>query len=222
MVSPLDLLAQSSLQQVVLSAWGLHVFDTRCATRSAIVGKGAALPGLPGCTCVVHHSESASLLAGGEDGSLLCFDLRTMRERDRVAGVPTRSAASFSRIAENAAILAHSDHSGGESALTGPSYRTSIAWGHAGAVTALALGGDGQYLVSGGQDGEVRLWSVPELAFARTFPRVHEGFGVTSDTLTNPVNSWIHLAGVSGLWCAGDDVFSSGHDGAVSRTAVWF
>jgi len=220
--APPDHPAQSALQQVVLSAWGLHVFDTRCDTRSAIVGKGAALPGLPGCTCVVHHSDTASLLAGGEDGSLLCFDLRTMRERDRVAGVPTRSAASFSRTAESAASLAHADHVEGESAPARPSYRTSVAWGHAGAVSALAVGGGGQYLVSGGQDGEVRLWSVSELAFARTFPRVHEGRAVTSDTLANLANSWTYLAGVSGLWCAGDDVFSSGYDGAVSRTAVRF
>lgn len=240
-----------------LPGWGLHIFDLRApppppsgaAGRAARAGAGGGRRGsgagggatalhlgasslhFSGCTSLLHDPLSQCLVAGCEDGALLLFDLRRMRERVLVPAVPTRAAASFTRHQPSGSAPAVA------SAVAGPGSRGATAgaatqsplpgslsisgeWGHAGAVTALALHPSCRFVASGGQDGCVRLWSLPELEVSHEVHRLHRQHGAGFSGVSG---SWARLSGVSDLHFSGNDassLVSSGADGAVHMTEL--
>jgi WD40 repeat protein len=77
---------------------------------------------------------------------------------------------------------------------------------HNGEATCLALSHNGQFIGTGGQDGCVRLWSLPKLLARQESPLVAEGY--------------MHSASIRSVAFATDDkqLVSTGADGAIG---VW-
>ncbi|RYY32972.1 hypothetical protein EON62_04745 [archaeon] len=202
----------ATLSELLFCGWGLHVFDVRASPTAVVTG--CTYPALPGGTSIFYDDASLNVVVGGSDGSLLLYDMRMQRERLLVPGVPLHAARRKpSTLAAGSAGAADGD------ASLPPQVPL---FGHLGAVTCMARHPSHRVLVSGGQDGEVKVWSLPDLAYMSSIAKLHDGLTIATATAAASSNSpfsvesnWVHMVGVSGLSATEDHVMSTGYDGAV-------
>jgi hypothetical protein len=139
----------------------LSIFDVR--TGSAPAWSGLPFPSFPGFTALLPDEPSLTLIAGAEDGSLLFFDLRRLALRHVIQGVPLAAASPLSGGSSGSW-----EAGGGTAGGVGH-------YGHAGAVRTLAMHPSRRQFASGGADGDVRLWSLPDAEAVTSIPRAHTG-----------------------------------------------
>lgn len=113
---------------------------------------------------IIYHGLDGSLVSAGADGSLRCHNPSTCGlrwGREAHTGPITCLAGSGGRIA-----------TGGEDCLVRvweeDGLRSSDLRGHRSPPFFLVFGGDGRFLASGGGQGFIRVWCLPEGTLART------------------------------------------------------
>jgi len=188
--------------------WGIHIFDTR-ATSSAVL-TAARYPDYAGCTAAFYDDASLSVVVGCEDGSLLVYDMRGDRIRLHVPGVPLHAAGSARRAATGGASRPVSGLAPGSAPP-----QLSYHFGHAGAVNIIAPHPNHRAIGTAGQDGEVKLWSLPDLEACASAPRLH---AVKRELVTPGVkharSTWMQPSGVSSLLLTEEYLVTTGWDGA--------
>ncbi len=109
-------------------------------------------------TCVVATPDNRSIVTGATDGKLRIWDRRT-GQLSKTLSAHTEAIVSLAVTADNLLIAGD---------VTGVIYLWSMAAGtfqrlegHRAAVIALVLTPDGQQLMTGGDDGMVRIWDLP-------------------------------------------------------------
>lgn len=199
--------------------WGLHLFDLRQGDTAVLLA--AEYPAYAGCTSLLYDVASLSLVVGGSDGALMLFDLRTGRMRLRMEGVPMAAGGSRGSAAASLA----------SPAAPAEDIVTLEGYAHAGAVLHLAAHPSQRLFASAGQDGDIRLWSLPELQHCSTIDRVHAprvldpaavavttaggAVGGAAAAAASHPSQWLYPGGVSSLSFTEELLLSSGHDGAV-------
>lgn len=207
--------------------WGVRVWDLRSPPAAAVA---ATLSPSSGCTALLYDECSLSLYAGCDDGALLIIDARSWRIRLRVPGVPMRPQS------HPAGPPGAPPHAGGTPPPSPPRSSppdAAACFAHAGPVTALAGHPSRRILLSGGQDGDVRAWSLPDLDHVVTVPGLHlpggrpsAGAGGARQQQQQQAQAaeapprggggepWWCSGGVASLAATEDLVISAGRDGA--------
>jgi WD40 repeat protein len=93
--------------------------------------------------------------------------------------------------------------------------------GHFGAIMDIVVHPSRKFFATSGRDGDVRLWSLPDLARMELVTNVHSSKGAARK-LGGACNPWSVKGGISGLQflCDPDRIVSSGYDGKVVSTPI--
>jgi WD40 repeat protein len=102
-----------------------------------------------------------------------------------------------------------------------PSQPSQSFLGHFGAIMDIVVHPTKRFFATSGRDGDIRLWSLPDLARMELISNVHSSRGAVHN-LTGGGNPWSTRGGVSGLQFLEnpDRVVSSGFDGKVVSTPM--
>jgi len=188
----------TGLEALAFSAWlpdgrlvtdgdaGLRVWDLADGTSRLLRPAGEAPPEGTLQLRVSADGRSIVRLAGavktGSTSSLSVFDL--------ISGV-TREITSHGR-----GLVLYALDSSGKILVTGDRYgvvrvgpltgeEPHLLYGHAAAVTGVAVSPDGRWIASGSNDGTIRLWPMPDLSKPPLHTLPHDELLATLRSLTN-------------------------------------
>lgn len=124
----------------------------RLADRAVAV----ELKGLPTAYRVAFSPDGRLVAAGGNDGALRIWDIRTGKLRLAIPVTPAVWAVAFSRDGRRLAAVVDDDRVGLWDAQTGAVLLGE--GGHTGEIVALAAAADGRTAFTAGKEGTVRAW----------------------------------------------------------------
>jgi WD40 repeat protein/serine/threonine protein kinase len=149
---------------------------------------------------LAFDARHTHIIMAGVDGSMGTRDLQTGLELRARYAVPTR--ARYMALSPDGRYLAQEnpDHtitvSEAESGKP-----VCICRGHVAGVSWVRFSGDGALLVSGSQDSDIKIWSIP--AGHETVSLVRPGASVVRSALT-PDGRWLATAHANGVVCLWD------------------
>lgn len=129
----------------------------------------------PGYRPVVYQQGEGGLLVGNPSGALQAWRGANIFAAPTFIGQAEAPVTAVGAAAGDSAFAA----ADGSIRIRRQAGIDVTLAGHEGAVNALALIGDGQMLASGGEDGTVRFWAMPDLDATTTTPQAilsgHDG-----------------------------------------------
>jgi len=141
------------LLAAVCDRGAVDIWDVKTAMRSAQIARDA------NTALAIHFTaDGRTVIVGDDSGNVVSWDPRSARRQDEF-GQPERER--ITAIAWNAKYLARG-LADGRLALLEIASKTQLweAIGHEGQVKSLYFSGDGQVLVSLGEDGNVHIWTL--------------------------------------------------------------
>lgn len=157
-------------------------------------GERAFFAGHQGRVAGLAFSQVGELASVGADGRLVIWDLAT---GGRAEELTAQSGAGLQSVAfsNNGRHLAAATANAEVVLWTGRQRVESVLLGHAGQVESVSFSADGDWLASGGRDGQVWVWNLGRGGQGRT---LGEGGGWVQSVSFSADGKWLAAGGVDG------------------------
>jgi len=120
---------------------------------------------------VAFSPDGKFLASGGNDGSIIIWDVATRQQIRRLKNHYSSATIYTLAFSPTDKILAAGDGTGAITLYNTETWQKipTILRGHGSSVLSVKFSGDGKYLVSGGTDGKVIIWTVADRTPSKTF-----------------------------------------------------